>query len=76
MIKKDVKTALKMAQAAWKTEREPADALLFAEAAVRSGLPEQASALLQWQSETGYRDPDLDRLIMEIRQATPSKERR
>ncbi len=75
MIKKDAKTALKMAQTAWKTEREPADALLFAEAAIRSGSPEQASALLQWQSETGYRDPDLDRLITEIRQALPPKKR-
>lgn len=76
MIKRDATTALKMAQAAWKTEREPADALLFAEAAIQSGSPEQASALLQWQSETGYRDPDLDRLMMKIRQAIPPAERR
>ena len=76
MIKRDAKTALKMAQAAWKTEREPADALLFAEAAIQSGSPKQASVLLQWQSETGYRDPDLDRLMMEIRQAIPSAEQR
>jgi len=76
MIKKDAKAALRMAQASWKTEREPADALLFAEAAIQSGSPEQASALLQWQSETGYRDPDLDRLITVIRQATQSKDQR
>jgi hypothetical protein len=62
-----------MATESWKTEREPADALLFAQAALRSGEPLQAISLLQWQMETGYREPELDRLLGQIKNATVSK---
>ncbi len=68
-INQDPKESLRMAQLAWKTEREPADALLYALAAIRSGMPDQATALLRWHSETGYREPELDRLLGDIRQA-------
>lgn len=67
--------ALAMAQKAWATEREPADALLFARAAIESGAPEQATALLQWQSATGYREPELDGLIRQIQQAVAAQKK-
>lgn len=76
MVKRDPKQALQMAQIAWKTEREPADAVLYAQAAIDSGMPDQASPLLRWQLDTGYREPELDRLLMTIRQAISSKEKR
>ena len=76
MIKKDAKQALTMAQISWKTEREPADAILYAQAAIDSGLPEQATPILQWQQDTGYREPEMDRLLATIRQAISSKEKR
>jgi Tfp pilus assembly protein PilF len=68
--------ALAMAQQAWKTEREPADALLYARAAIKSGMPEQAAELLQWQSMTGYKEPELDQLILQIRQAATAQTKR
>jgi hypothetical protein len=64
-----------MAQKAWATEREPADALLFARAAIESGAPEQATALLHWQSATGYREPELDGLIRQIQQAVAAQKK-
>ncbi len=76
MIRKDAKQALTMAQISWKTEREPADAILYAQAAIDSGLPEQATPILQWQQDTGYREPEMDRLVAIIRQAVSGKEKR
>ena len=76
MIRQDAKQALTMAQTSWKTEREPADALLYAQAAIDSGQPEQAMPVLQWQQDTGYREPELDRLLATIRQAISGKEKR
>ena len=73
LIQKDAKAALRMAKIAWKTEREPADAHLYAQAAIASGIPDQAVELLQWQSETGYREPVLDRLLTQIEQAAARK---
>jgi tetratricopeptide (TPR) repeat protein len=72
-VRQDPRKALEMATESWKTEREPADALLFAQAALRSGEPLQAISLLQWQMETGYREPELDRLLGQIKNATVSK---
>lgn len=63
--------ALKMAQESWKTQREPADAVLFAKAALLSKTPQAATSLLQWQQASGYRSADLDGLLQQIRAATP-----
>jgi len=63
--------ALRMALESWKTQREPADAVLLARAALVSRKPQAALALLQWQQDTGYRSPDIDRLLQSIRASTP-----
>lgn len=63
--------ALRMAQDSWKTQREPADAVLFAKAALLSRKPQEAASLLQWQQDTGYQAPDLDGLLQQIRAANP-----
>lgn len=65
----DPTAALQMAQEAWTTQREPADAVLFAQAALASKTPERASALIDWQRDTGYRAIDLDPLIDQLRDA-------
>jgi len=62
---------LRMAQESWKTQREPADAVLFAKAALMSRKPQEAAVLLQWQQDTGYQAPDLDGLLQQIRAANP-----
>jgi hypothetical protein len=72
-VRQDPTSALAMAKESWKTEREPADALLFAQAAVLAGQPSDASSVLQWQLDTGYREPELDQVLDQIRLATSSK---
>ena len=72
-VRQDPRKALEMAKESWKTEREPADALLFAQAALRSGEALQAASLLQWQTETGYKEPEFDRLLGQIKSAAVSK---
>jgi tetratricopeptide (TPR) repeat protein len=69
----DYSQALAMAQQSWKTQREPADAFLFAKAAIASGAPTKAAELLKWQAETGYEEPRLDQLLASIRAALPTK---
>jgi TPR repeat protein len=55
--------ALALAQSAWATQREPADASLYARAAIRMKDRSAAQALLAWRVQTGYREPQLDALI-------------
>jgi hypothetical protein len=74
-VRQDPTRALTMAKESWKTEREPADALLFAKAAVLAGQPSDASSVVQWQLETGYREPELDQVLDQIKHATSSKGR-
>ena len=55
--------ALAIAQSAWATQREPADASLYARAAIRMKDRSAAQALLAWHAQTRYREPQLDALI-------------
>lgn len=74
-IQKDARKALEMAKLSWKNEREPTDALLYARAAIESNAADQASELLQWQSSTGYREPELDQHLAQIRQTSQKGKR-
>lgn len=67
------KKALAMAQQSWKSQKEPADAWLYARAAIESAVADQAAELLRWQAQTGYREPQLDALLDRIKGAASSK---
>jgi hypothetical protein len=59
--------ALTLAQSAWATQREPADAVLYARAAILQKDRSAAQTLLAWQAQTGYREPRLDALFDELK---------
>ncbi len=59
--------ALALAQSAWATQREPADAVLYARAAILQKDRSAAQTLLAWQAQTGYREPRLDALFDELK---------
>jgi hypothetical protein len=59
--------ALTLAQSAWATQREPADAVLYAKAAILQKDRSAAQTLLAWQAQTGYREPRLDALFDELK---------
>jgi hypothetical protein len=69
----DSRQALAMAQQSWKTQREPADAFLFAQAAIQNSTPRQAAEILKWQAETGYQEPRLNQLLEIIRASSPKQ---
>ena len=64
-----------MAQKSWLTQREPADAALYAEAALRSGKPNAAAEVLLWRSQTGYKEASLDLLLDQLSLQTDTKDR-
>ena len=63
----DVKAGLELAARNWTEQNEPADGLLFLEAALKLDQPRRAEAVLQWASETGYTEPALAALIERAR---------
>jgi hypothetical protein len=69
----DSRQALAMAQQSWKTQREPADAFLFAQAAIQNNTPRQAAEILKWQAETGYQEHRLNELLEIIRASSPKQ---
>lgn len=73
LIRDNAAVALEMARKSWLTQREPADAALYAEAALRSGKPDAAAEVLLWRSQTGYREASLDRLLEQLQPQTATK---
>ncbi len=63
----DVKAGLELAVRNWSEQNEPADGLLFLEAALKLDQPRRAEAVLQWAAETGYTEPALQALIERVR---------
>ena len=59
--------AFALAQSAWATQREPADAVLYARATILQKDRSAAQTLLAWQAQTGYREPQLDMLFDELK---------
>jgi hypothetical protein len=68
--------ALALAQSAWATQREPADAVLYARAAILQKDRSAAETLLAWQAQTGYREPRLDTLFDELKTLRDSADAR
>lgn len=63
----DVKAGLELAARNWTEQNEPADGLLFLEAALKLDQPDRAQAVLKWASETGYSEPALVDLMQRAR---------
>ena len=59
--------ALALAQENWKQQREPADALILAQAAVAAKRPAAIGALLQWLQATSSQDARIDAVLAQVR---------
>ena len=59
----DVQAGLELAARNWTEQNEPADGLLFLEAALRTGQVSRAQAVLDWAKATGYTEPALRELM-------------
>lgn len=58
--------ALRLAQANWLVQREPADARILLEAALAAGVPHAATPVLAWRRDNGVEDVVMDRLAARI----------
>lgn len=67
---KDPAAGLALSIDNWKLQKEPPDAVLFAQAALAVDQPRAAEPVLAWAKTTGYSEPALARLIQQI-QAHP-----
>lgn len=65
----DVAQGLKLAQANWATQNEPADGVLLVQAALKLKQPQAAKPVLDWAAATGYTDPVLQPLLAQAKQA-------
>lgn len=60
-------TALRLAQANWQSQREPADARILLEAALAADVPAAARPVLAWLTQTRIEDDRLARLAGRVR---------
>lgn len=68
---RDVAAGLALSVDNWQLQKEPPDALLFAQAALALGKAEAAAPVVAWAEKTGYTDPQLASLLRQLR-AHPS----
>lgn len=61
------KIALRLAQANWETQREPADARILLEAALAADAPAAAAPVLAWMAQTKIEDARLATLAGRVR---------
>jgi tetratricopeptide (TPR) repeat protein len=63
--------ALRLAQANWRVQREPADARILLEAAIAAGAPAAAAPVLAWSRDNGVEDTQFASLAKRIDEAAP-----
>lgn len=63
--------ALRLAQANWQVQREPADARILLEAALEAGVPEAAAPAVLWRHAGGLEDVQLARLEAALAEGVP-----
>ena len=63
---RDNAQGLKLAAENWSTQNEPADAVLLLQAALKANQPKLAEPVLGWMAATGYTDPVLKALAVEL----------
>jgi hypothetical protein len=51
----------------WKLQKEPPDAVLFAQAALALNQPRAAEPVVAWAEKTAYADPQLTPLIAQLK---------
>lgn len=64
---RDNAKGLQLAAENWRTQNEPADAVLLVQAALKAGQPKLAEPVLGWMKATGYTDPVLKPLAEELK---------
>lgn len=65
----DVAEGLSLAVANWKSQNEPPDAVLLAEAALKLQQAKAAAPVLDWMARTGYTEPALQALAPQLKAA-------
>jgi Tfp pilus assembly protein PilF len=63
---KQPREGLRLAQANWLVQKEPADARVFLEAAVAAGMPHEARPVLEWMRQNKVQDALLERLARRV----------
>jgi Flp pilus assembly protein TadD len=62
---------LKLAQQNWAVQREPLDAQIFMQAALRANHPIEAKPVLNWLIQTGLQDGQLAKLSKQLKERQP-----
>jgi hypothetical protein len=65
----DKARALALARENWALQREPRDARILLEAAIAANDPAAARPVLEWLARSGYEDPGLRRLAVQLEAA-------
>ncbi len=63
---RDNAQGLQLAADNWRSQHEPADAVLLVQAALKANQPRLARPVLDWMAATGYTDPVLKALAAEL----------
>lgn len=64
----DTAAGLALSVANWQLQKEPPDAVLFAQAALAQGRARVAEPVVTWAEKTAYTDPQLEPLIAQLKQ--------
>ena len=67
----DATEGLRLAEANWRVQREPADARILLEAALAAHAPDRAAPVLSWLERNGVEDVRLAGLASRLRSARP-----
>lgn len=65
----DVAAGLALAAENWRSQNDPPDAVLLAEAALKLQQPKAAEPVLAWMARTGYTEPALAALAQQLKAA-------
>lgn len=63
----DMAAGLALSVENWQLQKEPPDAVLFAQAALALGRAREAEPVVKWAEQTAYADPQLARLLAQLK---------
>ncbi len=64
---RDLAAGLSLSIENWQLQKEPPDAVLFAQAALALGQAQAAAPVVEWAEKSGYTDPQLGPLLRQLR---------
>jgi hypothetical protein len=64
---RDLKAGLALSIDNWQLQKEPPDAVLFAQAALALGQARAAEPVVSWAEKTGYADPQLTPMLAQLK---------